>query len=163
MNDEEIMKKFNETFSDNSQELGMTQQEVVTPYRATTNQNVVTTNTVIPTASNNSIPPLNNNVPVNTVNINIANNPNSQVNTTDTTNNINNENNNNNNNVSGVVDNKSQPSNVNYNYVQTNEVKKKKTISIKLSPELISVIVIIVVLLVAMFIIPNIYDFFTRV
>lgn len=62
MNDEEIMKQFNETFSDDKIAEQKQEQIPVTPYRATTNQNTIPTNLSNTTLSNNNIPPLNNNI-----------------------------------------------------------------------------------------------------
>ena len=140
MNDEEIMKKFNETFSDNNQVKENKQQETVTPYKATMNQNVVPNNPTVnnnPVVSNGNIPPLENN---------------------NTTSVVNNSSLNDNNNV-----NRTTPSNVNYNYVPKTEVEKKKTVSFKINKDLIPVFVIIIVLLLSLFLFPAIYDLFTKV
>ena len=151
MNDEEIMRKFNETFSDDNQVVQNKEKEVVAPYKATMNQNVVPNNAVPNNAvSNNNdgkIPPLNSN----TTN-NVANNSNSAVN--DTLNSSIN--------VQPQVSN-NVPNNVNYNYVETKEVQTKKTVSFKINKDLYPVFIIIGVLLLALFVFPAIYDFFTRV
>lgn len=162
MNDEEIMRRFNETFSDKPVEQKTT-PEVVTPYRATVNQNVVPTTMTVPTSTNNEIPSLNTNVNQNTSNV--VQQPSSinpqvvQNNQTPPDNKTN---------IMEVDKNNyteqqtQQPTNVNYNYIPSYESKKKKTISIKISPELKPVIIIVIILFVVIMIIPTVYEYFTH-
>lgn len=165
MNDEEIMKRFNETFSDDVSNTEVKQPEVVTPYKATTNQNVAPTSMNVPTSSNVDIPPLNNTA--NATTPNVVNSTVSEVSNESTVEKQLEVNNN----VSDKMmevdkNNYSQPevnSNVNYNYVPTYDSKKKKTISIKISPELMPVIIIVIILFIVIMIIPNVYDYFTHV
>ena len=127
MNDEEIMKKFNETFSDEKIEQEKEEQTPVTPYRATTNTSSIAPNSNL--ASNNQMP--NSNIPsLNEKEVQSADN---------------------------------YQDNVNYSYVETPVKKEKKTLSIKLSQELLSAIILVLLLLMAIMIIPTIYDHFTGV
>ena len=150
MNDEEIMKKFNETFSENAQVNQEKEQEVVTPYRATMNQNVVPNNSV-PNSNDGNIPPLNNNTNVNNstasnVTSNKEDSQGEQQFVNDKTNSQ-----------------SKTPGNINYNYVETQKIEKKKTVTFKINKDLIPVFVIVGVLLVALFVFPAVYDLFTRV
>ena len=151
MNDEEIMQKFNETFADKPEEK-TEKKDDVTPYRATVNQNIAPSKVTIPTSNNNEIPPLNSNQkkPDNQPQPETENNKEVQQNIMNTD-----ENN--------YRQNEKQPENINYNYVPTHESKNKKTISIKISPELKPIIIIVIILFVVIMIIPNVYDFFTHV
>lgn len=147
MNDEEIMKKFNETFSDKPVEIQ--QPEVVAPYKAMVNQNVAPTTLNIPTSTNNSIPPLNSDIGSQPVSEGDTNNQEVKENIMNVDNNNYNES-------------ADHPSNVNYNYVPTYESKKKKTVSIKIPSELKPVVIIVIVLFIVVMIIPTVYEFFTH-
>ena len=129
MNDEEIMKKFNETFSDERIEKEKKQQPPVVPYKAMSNFSNISPSVSNPQPSSSNIPSLNQ--------------AESQSNTN--------------------LDGYSHGSNVNYNYVETPSIKKKKTVSFKLSQELLSAIVLVLLLLIAIMIIPTIYNHFTGV
>lgn len=160
MNDEEIMKRFNETFSDDVPASEAKKPEEVTPYKATVNQNVVPTDVTVPTSTNNDIPPLNNtasaptteNPTVEKEEVKKENVDSNKMMEPDKNNYSNQE-----------VNNNDKASNVNYNYVPTYDSKQKKTISIKISPELKPVIIIVIILFVVIMIIPNVYDFFTHI
>ena len=143
MNNEEIMKQFNETFSDVRIEEKKKEEMPTTPYRVTSNENNIPTNlTNVNTTSN--IPPLGNVGYVNNVESNVINNNEQPMP----------ENNNNNQNQYG--------SNVNYNYVPTQPTSvNKKTVTFKMPKEFMPFVVIVIILLVAILIIPTVYDIFT--
>lgn len=139
MNDEEIMKKFNETFSDERIEQEKKSSVAPTPYRATSNLNTVEQ----PTISNSAnIPPLNSNNSMN-------NNMQAKIMNVEDTN------------YTTYEHEQNYESNVSYNYVPSYSSKTKKTISFKMSPEMLSIIIIIAILLIVIMIIPTVYDFFT--
>ena len=138
MNDEEIMKKFNETFSDEKIEQEKKESIAPTPYRATSNLN----NSNEQSLSSNNIPPLNSNNQANSdIQAKIMNVENTNYTT--------------------YENEQKYDSNVSYNYVPSYSSKSKKTISFKMSPEMLSIIIIVAILLIAIMIIPTIYDMFT--
>lgn len=140
MNDEEIMRKFNETFSDSKVEEEKKENIPVTPYRATTNQNTIPTNMSNQNTSN-TIPPLNNNTEDNQKIKKMMEVDNSNYTTYESQQNY--------------------APNVNYNYVPSYGTKKKKTISFKMPKELMPIILIVLILFIIIMIIPTIYDLFT--
>lgn len=142
MSDEEIMKKFNETF--NKPESGLTNNKTednITPYKTSVNYNI-------------------NNVEQNTVNNNISsqekleikdllstdNNTNSLPNSTVAAS------------TTQVTELPKYDNNVNYNYVPTYNSQKQKKPTIKLTGENLIFLLIVVILFVFILIIPNIYD-----
>ena len=152
MNDEEIMKKFNETFSDQPLAQNNSQPENVIQYRATSNLNTVN-NPVNPTMVNN----LNNNISSNPLGetkktVNELLSSDTYIYTNNTVNNTNNQSNVN-----------QYQSNVNYNYVSTYTDNKNKKKTIKLSKENIVFIVIIIILFIVIMIIPSIYEFIRNI
>lgn len=136
MNDEEIMRKFNETFSDSRVEEEKKEQIPVTPYKVTTNQNTIPTNLSNQNQST-YIPPLNNNKTVEKMME--AENPN----------------------YTTYQSQQNYASNVNYNYVPSYGSKKKKTITFSIPKELIPIIIIVIILFIVILIIPTVYDLFT--
>ena len=134
MNDEEIMKKFNETFSDEKIEQEKKKEIAPIPYKATSNNGMPQQ----VTSSISSIPPLDS-----------ANNMQARIMSVDDPS------------FTSYNSEQNYDSNVNYNYVPSYSSKKKKTFSLKMTPELLSVIVIISLLLIAIMIIPTIYHYFT--
>ena len=148
MNDEEIMRKFNETFSEQPLNQNSNQQEDVAPYRATTNLN---------TANNfvNHIP--NNNVPSGqtTEKLEIKDLLSSDKTVYSSYSYSD---------VENMSDNQYQ-SNVNYNYVATNvnaNTKPKKA-TVKLSQENLIFLAIIAILFIFILIIPIIYDIIRQI
>lgn len=142
MNNEEIMKQFNETFSDVRIEQKKKEEIPVTPYRVTTNENNIPTN-LSNQNTNIYIPPLVNEPIINNQQPNMMDNQDSNLN-----NNVN------------------QPqygANVNYNYVPSQQSSNinKKTVSFKMPKEFMPIVVIVIILFFAILIIPSVYDLFT--
>lgn len=147
MSDEEIMKKFNEQFSNNAIDGNNKKENNPTPYRVGENlNNMINENTIKMLNSVKSDPSLN---PVNNVvNYNMVNNniqP-SNINANVNNNNLNTYNN-----------------NVNYNYVPIDNTKKAKKPTIKLTSDALALLLILVILLAFIFITPNIYDFIRQI
>lgn len=144
MNDEEIMKKFNETFGDSGQNSLKTNSESVSPYKAVSinNQNVQNFN--VPSSSQEQkldIKDL-----MSTDNNTYFPNPSNVVDE-----------------QKNSIDPPKYTSNVNYNYVSTYNNSKPKKSTIKLTQENIIFIVIIFTLFVFILIIPTIYDFVRQI
>lgn len=162
-NENEIIKEFNETFGNNN-------EPSVEPYQATQNNFMATSevnNVINPTIPNNSqnitmpnfinqnpqvnmVPEINNTVIVE----NNANNVN-------TTNNA--ENSNLVNNQTSIQNNDNQQLYNTTNYINDTDrpiEKKTKKATIKINPELKSIILIAIILLVAMLFIPTLFDLY---
>ena len=147
MSDEEIMKKFNETF--NKPEPTSTNEKIaepVTPYKASTNFNI-------------------NNIEQNTVNNNIP--PEEKLEIKDL---LSTDNNTYYSSDSTVTDSNAHvnelpkyDNNVNYNYVPTYNSQKPKKPTIKLTGENLIFLLIVVILFVFVLIIPNIYDIIRQI
>jgi len=155
MNDEEIMKKFNETFAEQPVNQNNEEPVNVTPYKATTNLNTNSTDYI--NNANNSISSSSQSEQKLNVNdllstdTNAYYNPINNVNNSVNTNGISNENVNKNNN-------NQYQNNVNYNYVPTYTDNKSKKKTVKLSKENIIFLVIVVILFIFIMVIPSIYD-----
>ena len=142
MSDEEIMKKFNETF--NKPETNSTNEkteENVTPYKTSTNFNI---NNIQQNTVNNNVPP--------EEKLEIKDLLSTDNNTYYSSNNIGNDPN------THVNELPKYDNNVNYNYVPTYNSQKPKKSTIKLTGENLIFLLIVVILFVFILIIPNIYD-----
>ena len=148
MNDEEIMKKFNETFANQGNNIGSNASQPVTPYKASSNLN------------NNDIQNQNANVqsiqqgPKLDVKDLLSTDNNTYYSTSDTT--INQSN------VQSSEPPKYQ-NNVNYNYVPTYNTNNRKKPTVKLTGENMIFIVIVVILFAFILVIPTIYDFIRQI
>lgn len=139
MNDEEIMKKFNEAFSDDNLNNSKKKEEPVTPYRVTSNLNANINNV----SNTNNLNLENNNEEKLDINDLLSQDPNTYYSS----------------NSSSQSNYAQYDSNVNYNYIPTyNSTQNKKKNTIKVSSDMKILFIIVAILFVFILIIPTIYN-----
>lgn len=139
MNDEEIMKKFNEAFSDDNLNNSKKKEEPVTPYRVTSNLNANISNV----SNTNNLNLENNNEEKLDINDLLSQDPNTYYSS----------------NSSSQSNYAQYDSNVNYNYIPTyNSTQNKKKNTIKVSSDMKILFIIVAILFVFILIIPTIYN-----
>ncbi len=144
MNDEEIMRKFNEKFGNPEQNSINQSSESVEPYKVSSNLNTINTDN-INSQSSTSEQKLDIKDLMSTDTNTYFPNPNT---------------------VSSEIQSNEPPkyeTNVNYNYVSTYSNTKKKKPTVQLTGENLVLILIVVVLFASILIIPAIYDFIRQI
>lgn len=144
MNDEEIMRKFNEKFGNPEQNSINQSSESVEPYKVSSNLNTINTDNINSQSSTSE------------QKLDIKDLMSTDTNTYFP----------NSNTVSSEIQSNEPPkyeTNVNYNYVSTYSNTKKKKPTVQLTGENLVLILIVVVLFASILIIPAIYDFIRQI